>query len=418
MTVRAAAVAVVLGCALIAAASLAAGLPLPDVVVLVAVAGGAALGVGLAGALLLHTIQRSGFTTQISVVALTATAAVGAGSLAAAQAMFLNAHDLGALWVVMAVAALVGVCTALVLGHRVSHASRALGEATRTLGAGGRIADEGGSGSAEFTSLRRELRDTSERLHRARDAEQAADRSRRELVAWVSHDLRTPLAGIRAIAEALEDGIVTDAAVVRRYHSTLRGETDRLTGLVDGLFELSRISGGGLRLVEERVALGDLVSDAIASAAPVAERAGVTLAGELVGPDAEVSVAVPELQRVLGNLIGNALRETGAGGTVRVETGATADGAYVTVRDACGGIPEEDLPRVFDAAYRGSAARTPTADAGAGLGLAIARGLVDAHHGSIAVRNVDGGCEFTVCLPSADAPGPAAPGGRDAGVRA
>lgn len=399
MTVRGAAAAVLLGCALIGVASLAAGLPAADVVVLVAVAGGAALGVGAAGALLLHTLQRAAFTTQISVVALTATAAVGAGSLAAAQAMFLNSHDLGALWVVMAVAALVGVCTALVLGHRVAHASRSLGEATRTLGAGGRVADERPAGSAEFAALRRELRDTSERLARARAAEHAADRSRRELVAWVSHDLRTPLAGIRAIAEALEDGIVSDRDAIQRYHSTLRGQTERMSGLVDGLFELSRISEGTLRLVEERVALGDLVSDAIASSTPVAERRGVTLAGQLVGAGAEVSVGVPEMQRVLDNLIGNALHETGRGGTVRVETGARPDGAYVTVRDTCGGIPEEDLPRVFDAAYRGSAARTPTAAGGAGLGLAIARGLVTAHRGTIAVRNVDGGCEFTVRLP-------------------
>lgn len=366
MTPRAAGWLLALGTLLIAVTSLAVGLPASDVGVLVGVAGGAALAVGVTGALVLRAVRRSAFVTQISVVALTATAAASAGSLAAAQAMFFSTHDLGVLWVVMAVAALVGVCTALVLGHRLAAASRSLGEATRLLGDGAMVQQDERGGIAEFSDLGRQLHETADRLHGARVAEQAADRSRRELTAWMSHDLRTPLAGIRAIAEALEDGVVTDADVVRRYHQTLRGEADRLTGLVDGLFELSRISAGVTSTDEQRVSLGDLVSDAIASAAPVAEAGGVTLAGRLVEPDAEVSVSVPEIQRVLGNVIGNALRETPRGGAISVETGAAPEGGYVSVRDECGGIPDQDLPRVFDPAYRGSLARTPATRCGSG----------------------------------------------------
>src|SRR5207253_6633093 len=119
--------------------------------------------------------------------------------------------------------------------------------------------------TAELDGLRRELTTTADRLAESRERERALERSRRELVAWVSHDLRTPLAGLRAMAEALEDGVATDPA---RYHHRIRVEADRLAALVDDLFELSRIQAGALRLTLERVPVADVVSDALASAQP------------------------------------------------------------------------------------------------------------------------------------------------------
>jgi signal transduction histidine kinase len=239
----------------------------------------------------------------------------------------------------------------------------------------------------------------SHRLDESRARERAMDQSQRELVAWISHDLRTPLAGIRAMSEALEDGMAPDEATARRYHRTLRVEADRLAGLVDDLFELSRINAGNLRLELESVTLGDLVSDALSAAAGVARAGGVRLDGRLATEALELEASPPEIARVIRNLLENAIRHTPSEGVVTVEAGARADHAYVTVADACGGIPASDLDRVFDVAFRGQQARTPGEQARGGLGLAIARGIVDAHHGDIEVRNMGSGCLFTVRLP-------------------
>jgi len=203
------------------------------------------------------------------------------------------------------------------------------------------------------------------------------------------------------MAEALEDGVVADPETVREYHRRIRVETDRMAGLVDDLFELSRINAGALRLTLETVSLADVVSDAVATAAPVARAKGVRLLAE-PGEYPAVRASEPELGRVLRNLLVNAVRHTPPERAVVVAGGAGPDGGWVAVTDGCGGIPEADLPRVFDVAFRGEAARTPASDGpGGGLGLAIARGLVEAHHGEIAVANVGDGCRFVVRIPAA-----------------
>jgi len=194
--------------------------------------------------------------------------------------------------------------------------------------------------------------------------------------------------------------VVDDEQTVARYYATLRGEADRLAELVDDLFELSRAQAGVLPLQLESVSLGDLVSDALAGASPIAAAKGVRLEGRLAGPPAELEVSTSEVLRALRNILENAIRHTPSDGSVTVEAGSDVGGAYVSVIDTGGGIPERDLPRVFEVAFRGDAARTP-GDAGAGLGLAIARGFVEAHRGDITVRNENGGCRFTVHLPLA-----------------
>src|ERR687891_1942563 len=366
---------------------------------LVLLAAGAAAVAAIAGALVLRGLRRRSLGVQAAAVAVAAVAGVGVGAWVGARAMFLSEHDLWALGVMLVASGAVGVATAFVLGRRVGAASDALVAVARRIGDGGAApaAPERGV-PHELARLHRELELTSQRLEHARARERALDASRRELVAWVSHDLRTPLAGIRAIVEALEDGVVEDPATAARYYSTLRREADRLAELVDDLFELSRAQAGVLELHMERVSLGDLVSDALAGATPIAAAKGVRLEGRLDGPPAELEVSASEVLRALRNILENAIRHTPSDGTVVVEAGRDDAGAYVSVADTGGGIPEQDLPRVFEVAFRGDAARTP-GDAGAGLGLAIARGFVEAHRGDITVRNENGGCRFTVHLP-------------------
>jgi signal transduction histidine kinase len=364
-------------------------------------AAGTAAAAAVAGALVLRALRRRSLGTQAAAVAVVAVVGVGVGAWAGARAMFLSEHDLWALGVILVAAGAVGVASALILGRRVGAASEALVGVARRLGDGDSQPAGSGPGPAapqELARLHRELELTSRRLEDARAREQALDGSRRELVAWVSHDLRTPLAGIRAIVEALEDGIVDDPETVARYYATLRGEADRLAELVDDLFELSRAQAGVLQLQLQRVSLGDLVSDALAGASPIAAAKGVRLEGRLDGPPAELEVSTSEVLRALRNILENAIRHTPSDGSVTVEAGSDDGGAYVSVVDTGGGIPERDLPRVFEVAFRGDAARTP-GDAGAGLGLAIARGFVEAHRGDITVRNENGGCRFTVHLP-------------------
>ncbi|HEV3351502.1 MAG TPA: HAMP domain-containing sensor histidine kinase [Acidimicrobiales bacterium] len=384
-----------------ASAAVVGRLPAGDAVTLAAYAAGAAAISALAAVAVLSGLRRRSIVLQAAIAALAPVAAVTIGVVAAASAMFISSHDLHALVVVLVAAGTVGVLSGLILGRRVAAAGRSLGAMARGLGD-----DDGGEVSAgrdapsELASLAAELEATSARLNEARAQSAAIEHSRRQLVAWVSHDLRTPLAGIRAMVEALEDGVVDEPETVARYYRTMRCEVDRLSGLVDDLFELSRIEAGALGLDFERVPLDELVSEAVASASVIAGAKGIDLRGAVGEPSPVVELSTPEMARVVRNLLDNAIRHTAPGGTVWIEAVLDESGAeaVVSVRDACGGIPEDDLDHVFELAYRGDAARTP-GSGGAGLGLAVARGLVEAHQGSISVRNEGDGCRFTVRLP-------------------
>jgi signal transduction histidine kinase len=258
--------------------------------------------------------------------------------------------------------------------------------------------------AAELAALSRELTATAGKLHESRERERRIERSRRQLVAWVSHDLRTPLAGLRAMAEALEDGIAADPD---RYHRQIRAEVTRLSAMVEDLFELSRIESGTLSLALDSIEAGDLVSDTVASMEALARARGVRLAGQ-ADSALLIQADTRELSRALGNLVTNAIRHTPQDGHVQVTATAEGDGVLMTVTDGCGGIPEADLASVFDTAWRGTRARTPGEGGGAGLGLAIVRGIVDAHHGRVSVVNTGDGCCFEVRLPAL---GPSVHGG-------
>jgi signal transduction histidine kinase len=225
--------------------------------------------------------------------------------------------------------------------------------------------------------------------------EREAEAARRQLVAWISHDLRTPLAGIRAMTEALEDGVVSEPGEVAVYAKQIAQEADHLSKLVDDLFELSRITAGALKLTLHDVRLADVVSDVVAASRPVAALKGVVLRAD-AREWPVVRGSDPELMRVVRNLVSNAIRHTSEGGTVAVQVDVDGGEAVVRVDDACGGIPDDVLPHVFDVGFRANPSRNPS---GAGLGLAIARGLVDAHDGRIGVHNHGPGCRFEVRLP-------------------
>ena len=321
------------------------------------------LPVALLGALLLHYMRRYSITAAVAVLVLVPVAATLAGILGVNGWMF--TPQLTTELAVGAAVAAVSVPAGLLLGRAI----------------------------ARDVTWQREAR--------ARD--QASESARRELVAWISHDLRTPLAGIRAMTEALADSVVTDPDEVAQYAQRIGRQTQRLSGMVDDLFQLSRISSGALRLTLSAIPLGEVVSEALAAEAVTAARKGVRLQADAGSEWPVVHGSDPELARVVRNLLSNAIRHTPPDGTVVVAVGARDGQARLRVDDACGGIPEHELDRVFDVAYRSNTARTPVPadESGAGLGLAIARGLVEAHSGRIQARNHGPGCRFEIRLPLA-----------------
>ncbi|BBY73718.1 two-component sensor histidine kinase [Mycolicibacterium parafortuitum] len=238
-----------------------------------------------------------------------------------------------------------------------------------------------------------------------RDSEHAAEQSRRRLVAFVSHDLRTPLAGIRALSEAIADGVVPDDEV-QVYAKHIENESIRLSEMVDDLFEMSKINAGALTPMFDKVALDEVVDDVLATHRITAERAGVRLTANLPEQPVRVIGSDRALVRVLSNLVANAIAHTPSGGSVTLGLGADENSAWARVDDTGVGIDEADLPRVFDVAYRGSNSRVPRKDSslpsGSGLGLAIAAGLVHAHRGTVSAHNLPTGARFEVRLPLAD----------------
>ena len=367
------------------------------------VVGLAALGsmvAAIAGAFGVRRLRRWPLRIQVLAIALAASLTTVGGVLVAAAAMFISNHDVGVLVVVVMASTAVSAGAATALGSSFERSAGHLGALAQELATGPLHDAREASGelvTGELHGLAGQLRDLALQLEQSRERERALDASRRELTAWVSHDLRSPIASIRAMAEALEDGVVDDAPSIARYHRTIRKESERLGLLVDDLFELSRITAGAIDESQPLVPLGELVSEVIDGAEPTALAHRVRIVN-LFDDAPGVLVPAADLQRVLHNLLDNAVRHTRPGGVIVVDGEIGARSALVRVSDECGGIPDADLPRLFDVAFRGDTARTRD-EGGGGLGLAIAKGLLEAHHGTIDAANRATGCQFTVRLP-------------------
>jgi signal transduction histidine kinase len=314
--------------------------------------------------------RRTGIRRQVVLV----------GALAAAQAlvtialfvamMFVSSHD--ALFTLLAA----GYCAALAvwagwfLSRRVVEDLRAVGTSLGAVGEGRRDVQLAVDGDDEVTRLAREVETMVDRLARTEAA-------RNDLVAAVSHDLRTPITSLRLLVEALDDEVV-DERERAAYLSKLRTHVAALAALIDDLFELSRLQAGDLRWSMARVELCELVGETVeAMRRDDVARLIVEVPGDLT-----LARAAPEqIQRVLFNLIQNAIRHTPADGSVTVRAAAAAGGVQVEVADTGSGVTDEDRERVFEAFFQGGA--SARGNGGAGLGLAISRAIVEAHGGRI-----------------------------------
>ncbi len=317
-----------------------------------------------------------------------------------ARLMFASTHDLLLATVLLVFAGGISIALGYFFSEALTHRLARLTEAARAIEQGHLNARAPVNGRDEVAALARTFNEMAVQLEITARKQRELDLLRRDLIAWVGHDLQTPLASIRAMVEALADGMVDDPATAQRYLLTAQRDIQSLSLLIDDLFQMAQLDAGGLQLEKHPYSLADLLSDALESFSELAARQAVALSGE-AAPDLDpVRLDAPRISRVLANLIGNALRHTPAGGAVRVKAERTADGVRVEVRDSGEGIRPEDLPHVFDRFYRGEKSRS-RATGGAGLGLAIARGIVEAHGGRIGVESAaEQGARFFFTLPA------------------
>jgi signal transduction histidine kinase len=316
-----------------------------------------------------------------------------------ARLMFINQHDLTLSVILLLFASGIAMSLGYYVSASVTDNITALAHGAQHIAAGRLDTRVAVSGADEMAALARAFNAMASQLELADARQKELEALRRELIAWVGHDLRTPLASVRAMVEALADGVVDDPETVQRYLRNAKREIGALSLLIDDLFEMAQIDAGGLKLDRQPVSLSDLISDTLESFSEVAQAKGVYLDGEVAAGVDPVFCDARQIGRVLSNLVGNAVRHTPTGGQVRMEARPVAAGVQVDVIDTGEGIAPEDLPHLFDQFYRVEKSRS-RATGGAGLGLAIARGIVEAHGGHIQVDSQFGkGTTFSFVLP-------------------
>ncbi len=224
------------------------------------------------------------------------------------------------------------------------------------------------------------------------------EEGRLELITWLSHDLRTPLAGIRAMAEALIDGVASDP---QAYHRAIVVDADRTTTMVNDLMALASLKSKLPSRTTETVVMADLVSDLLGQLRPLAHSRGMELVGELNTTPSDVNGDTSLLTRAVQNVVVNAINYSTPGTRVNLALDSAAGWVVVSVTDGCGRLEPDTLAHMFEAGWRGDTARTPNASAGSGLGLAIVKAVVEAHSGRVQVNNTVDGCTMVLQLPAA-----------------
>lgn len=315
-----------------------------------------------------------------------------------ARLMFASEHDLLLGTVLLFFAGAIAIALGYLLATSFVDRIDTLDKAAQEIAHGKLSARAPVTGKDELAKLAFTFNDMAEQLERAEQHKEEIEKLRRELIAWVGHDLQTPLTSISAIIEALEDGIVEDAETEKRYLKVVKKEISALSRLIDDLSQLAQIDAGGLRLNIEPVSLSDLLSDSLESFSQIAERQGVALRGDVEKGIGVVPVDAPRINRVLNNLIDNAIRHTPNGGSVQLQVYQRMPYVCIEIADTGSGIPEADLPNIFDRFYRIEKSRDRSSG-GSGLGLAISRGIVEAHGGEITVTSRPGETRFVVKLP-------------------
>jgi signal transduction histidine kinase len=356
----------------------------------------------LAMALSRPLLARASLRQRFVAIAGVATVVSLANLAVLARLMFLSSHDATLLTALLLYSLGTGIGAAVVVARSTGRDLDRLARTARRLGDGDLDARVGPiAAGPELDALGHTLDEMAERLRAATAREREVEATRRDLMTAVSHDLRTPLASLRAMIEAIDDGVVDGTMDLRRYSGEMRRSVTTLSSMVDDLFELAQLDAGAIERETGRARLDEVVRSALAAVGPTAERKGLRVETTLA--DAGDAPCSPRLERVLQNLLANAVRHTPADGTVRVAARRSPGRLVVEVADTGEGIPADQLDRVFDPFFRGDPARS---GGGAGLGLALAKRIVESIGGTIEARNVpDAGARFAVAIPLSSAQG-------------
>lgn len=355
----------------------------------------AAVAIGALAVVIIWRTRSQPLFVHVLVASVSGSAVMVIASFIAVEFMVLSAEDLMTVISAVLVGSVASAGIAVALGVRVRRASRQLEAMTRAIGAGELPSAPQASTNREFHHVGVALTEAASQLDESRKRELQAERARVEAISWISHDLRTPLAAIRAMAESIEDGVASDP---NAYLRQISQQAETLAKLVTDLVEYSSVVSTSHRPEDRDIDCAALMRSLVETTAPIAQRRRIVLRTELqpvrVRGDARL------LARAIQNLVENAVRYSAEGASIEISLRAHADGmAVVSVEDACGDLEENDLLRVFEPGWRGDATRMTSP--GTGLGLAIARGIARAHEGEISVEMRPGGCRFTLRMPCA-----------------
>lgn len=359
-------------------------------------------GSGGAGLLAAHASasRRRGMrlAQQFSVASAAALGSILAATLAAAILMFVSDQDAVMICVITVFAGVVAVRAAQLVGSGVLADVDRVRCGLDAVADGRRDVRMQTGGADELAHLAAAADAMVARLAAEEARREAAERARRDLVAAASHDLRTPIASLRVMSDAIGDNLV-DEHTRQRYHNAMQTNIQALSGLIDDLFELSSLEAGEITWSMKHVQLAELIDEAVAAMKPQALAKRIAVRAELHEPLAPTRADPEKLQRVLFNLIQNAIRHTPADGSVTVRAEGSPAGIEVEVADTGHGVDSADRDRVFEAFYRAGpdkARSTP----GAGLGLAISRSIIEAHGGRIWLESEGLGTQVRFILPS------------------
>ncbi len=319
---------------------------------------------------------------QFTLVVAVAVAPVLVALVIVSALMVLSDHEAVLVAAIVIAAGVLAAAGAKVVGNGILHDVETVRDGLRAVGRGERRVTIETSASDELAELAQAANAMISDLRAEEAARDQSDRARRDLVAAVSHDLRTPITSLRLLAEAVGDDIVVDPETRRVYLTRMRTHIDALSALIDDLFELSRLEAGDISWSLERVPLHELVQETVEAMRVQAEAKGVAVVASVPDELAPARANPEQLQRVLFNLIQNAIRHTPADGSVVVRAEPVASGIEVEIADSGDGIAPADRERVFTAFYRAGVDAARTGD-GAGLGLAVSRAIVEAHGGRI-----------------------------------
>lgn len=336
-----------------------------------------------------HTLR-----TTLQIVGLAAVVIAAAAVSVSAITMFLSTHDLRLVLVALLLGVGLGVALAVTVTRPLAADLADLAATAGRVGAGDLSVRTTIERADEVGEVAKAMDGMIDELVEARRLQEQSDTSRKEFLAAVGHDLRTPLTSMRAAVEALQDGLAPDP---ERYLQSVITDLDSLSVLIDDLFELARLEAGDVPVNQTPLELAVVAADVAKAIAPLAERRSIVI--EVKG-SAIVAASESGMIRVIRNLVDNAVRHSPEDGVVTIELRSDVGSSSVTVRDEGGGFPADFRERAFDSFSRADTARRR---GGAGLGLAIARAIIEAHGGTISIDDSRGG-SVTFVLPHVDLP--------------